>query len=231
MKPDTSKVATGVWAGLGVFISCTLLEIVGAASATIATKGDLNPTAAFTSHLPTWLADLTLLAIALGAISANAINIYSGSMSFLALGINLPSNIRRAIVSGVFGVLGFLLAWSGLSDAGEKYENFLLIISYWIGPWLAVYFTDWVLRRGRRVDGFLYDKKHNPYSGVVAMAVGMALSIWLFSNQSDYTGLVPSHWPSFGDIAFEAGFVISALVYFVLFQFQPDRDRSEAAVV
>jgi NCS1 family nucleobase:cation symporter-1 len=231
MKPDTSRVATGVWAGLGVFISCTLLEIVGAASATIATKAGLNPTAAFTSHLPTWLADLTLLAIALGAISANAINIYSGSMSFLALGINLPSHIRRAIVSGVFGVLGFLLAWTGLHDAGEKYENFLLIISYWIGPWLAVYLTDWLLRRGKRVDGFLYDKKHNPYSGVIAMAIGMGLSIWLFSNQSDYVGLVPKHWPSFGDIAFEVGFVVSALVYAVLFQFQPDRDRSEAAVV
>jgi NCS1 family nucleobase:cation symporter-1 len=215
----------------GVFISCTLLEIVGAASATIATKAGLNPTAAFTSHLPTWLADLTLLAIALGAISANAINIYSGSMSFLALGINLPSHIRRAIVSGVFGVLGFLLAWTGLHDAGEKYENFLLIISYWIGPWLAVYLTDWVLRRGKRVDGFLYDKKHNPYGGVIAMAIGMGLSIWLFSNQSDYVGLVPKHWPSFGDIAFEVGFVVSALVYAVLFRFQPDRDRSEAAVV
>jgi nucleobase:cation symporter-1, NCS1 family len=231
MKPETSRVATGVWAGLGVFISCTLLEIVGAASATIVTKGDLNPTAAFTSHLPTWLADLTLLAIALGAISANAINIYSGSMSFLALGINLPSHIRRAIVSGVFGVLGFLLAWTGLHDAGEKYENFLLIISYWIGPWLAVYFTDWLLRRGKRVDGFLYDKRHNPVSGVIAMAVGMALSIWLFSNQSDYVGLIPKHWPSFGDIAFEAGFVISAVVYAALFQLQPDRNRSEAAVV
>jgi NCS1 family nucleobase:cation symporter-1 len=231
MKPDTSRIATGVWAGLGVFISCTLLEIVGAASATIATKAGLNPTAAFTSHLPTWLADLTLLAIALGAISANAINIYSGSMSFLALGINLPSHIRRAIVSGVFGVLGFLLAWSGLHDAGEKYENFLLIISYWIGPWLAVYLTDWVLRRGKRVDGFLYNKRHNPISGAVAMAVGMALSIWLFSNQSDYVGLIPKHWPAFGDIAFEAGFVISAVIYAVLFQFQPDRNRSEAAVV
>jgi NCS1 family nucleobase:cation symporter-1 len=63
------------------------------------------------------------------------------------------------------------------------------------------------------------------------MAIGMGLSIWLFSNQSDYVGLVPKHWPSFGDIAFEVGFVVSALVYAVLFRFQPDRDRSEAAVV
>jgi NCS1 family nucleobase:cation symporter-1 len=231
LAPGTSKTAIGVWAGLGVFVSCTFLETVGAASATIAAPGIDNPTEAFTSHLPTVMADLTLLAIALGAISANAINIYSGSMSFLALGINLPSGLRRAIVSGVFGVLGFLLAWSGLSDAGHKYENFLLVISYWIGPWLAVYLADWFLRRGRRVDGFLYDKAHNPWSGVVAMAVGMIVSIWLFSNQSEYVGLVPSHVSAFGDITFEVGFVVAALLYAVLFQFQPDRHAEEAAVV
>jgi NCS1 family nucleobase:cation symporter-1 len=152
-------------------------------------------------------------------------------MSFLALGINLPGNIRRAIVSGVFGVLGFILAWSGLHNAGEKYENLLLVISYWIGPWLAVYFADWFLRRGKRVDGFLYDKSHNPISGAVAMLVGVVVSIWLFSNQTEYTGIIPKHWPSFGDSAFEAGFVISAVLYVILFQFQKDKNRSEAAVV
>jgi NCS1 family nucleobase:cation symporter-1 len=231
LKPDTSKTSTGFWAGLGVFVSCIVLEIVGAASATIVAPPGLNPTATFTTHLPSVMANLTLLAIALGAISANAINIYSGSMSFLALGINLPSNIRRAIVSGVFGVLGFLLAWSGLSDAGEKYENFLLVISYWIGPWLAVYFADWFLRRGKRVDGFLYDKAHNPWAGVVSMAVGMAISIWLFSNQTEYVGPVPHKWSGVGDITFEVGFVIAAVLYVILFQFQKDKNRSEAAVV
>jgi NCS1 family nucleobase:cation symporter-1 len=223
LKPGTSKVSTGLWAGLGVFVSCTFLEIVGAASATIAAPGIENPTEAFTSHLPSLVANLTLLAITLGAISANAINIYSGSMSFLALGFSVPLGLRRAIVSGVFGLLGFLLAWSGLSDAGHKYENFLLIIAYWIGPWLAVYLTDWYLRRGRRVDGLLYDKAHNPWGGAVAMAVGMVVSIWLFSNQSEYVGPVPSHWRGFGDFTFEVGFVVSALLYALLFRFQKDR--------
>jgi purine-cytosine permease-like protein len=134
-------------------------------------------------------------------------------------------------VSGVFGVLGFVLALSGLSDAGQKYENFLLIISYWIAPWLAVYFTDWYLRRGKRVDGFLYDKRHNPWAGVVSMAVGMVVSIWLFSNQSEYVGLVPKRVPEFGDITFEVGFVIAAVLYAILFQFQRDKDIEEAAVV
>jgi NCS1 family nucleobase:cation symporter-1 len=231
LAPSTSKLSTGLGAGLGIFVSCTFLEIVGAASATIAAPGIENPTAAFTSHLPSVVANLTLLAIALGAISANAINIYSGSMSFLALGINVPLGLRRAIVSGVFGVFGFLLALSGLSDAGHKYENFLLVISYWIGPWLAVYFTDWFLRRGRRVDGFLYDKAHNPWAGVVAMAVGMVVSIWLFSNQSEYVGPVPSAVKEFGDFTFEVGFLLTAALYAVLFRFQPDRNSEEVAVI
>jgi NCS1 family nucleobase:cation symporter-1 len=220
LAPGTSRRATGLWAGLGIFVSCTFLEIVGAASATIAAPGITNPTGAFTSHLPGFVADLTLLAIALGAISANAINIYSGSMSFLALGVNLPLGLRRAIVAGVFGVLGFLLALSGLQDAGHKYETFLLVISYWIGPWLAVYLTDWYLRRGRAVDDLLYDKAHNPWAGAVSMAVGIVLSVWLFSNQEQYVGIVPSHVPAFGDITFEAGFVVAALLYAALFRLQ-----------
>src|SRR6266699_6544754 len=120
---------TGLWAGLGVFVSCMLFEIVGAASVAPLGITSGNPTAAFTGQLPGWLADFTLLAIALGAVSANVLNIYSGAMSFLTLGIRRPLALRRALVAVVFGVIGFLLAWSGLKDAGEKYEGFLLIIA------------------------------------------------------------------------------------------------------
>jgi NCS1 nucleoside transporter family len=230
LPTDVSKVRTGLWAGLGVFLSCVALEVVGAASATIAAPGITNPTAAFTSHLPTVIADVTLLAIALGAISANAINIYSGAMSFLALGIRLPLRLRRAIVAGVFGVFGFLLALSGLHDAGHKYENFLLVISYWIGPWLGVYLTDWYLRRGRRVDGFLFDRAHNPWGGFAAMAIGMAVSIPLFCNQSQYVGPVPRAVPALGDITFEVGFAVAALLYALFYRLQHNRE-AEALVI
>jgi NCS1 nucleoside transporter family len=229
LPPDSNKRAVALWPALGIFVSCVVLEAAGAASATISGGASDNPTAAFTGHFPTVVADLTLLAIAIGAVSANVLNIYSGAMSFLAVGIRLPLNLRRAIVALAFGVIGFFLAWSGLHDAGSKYENFLLVISYWIGPWIGVYFTDWYLRRGRRVDGFLFDRRHNPWAGAVAMAFGMGLSIWLFSNQSEYVGLVPKHNASFGDITFEVGFVVAALAYALFFLLQGD--RSEEAMV
>jgi nucleobase:cation symporter-1, NCS1 family len=206
---------TGLWAGLGIFVSCVLLEIVGAASATIATTEE-NPAAAFTGHLPGFVGGFTLLAIAIGAISANVINVYSGAMSFLAVGIELPLNLRRAIVAGAFGLIGFFLALSGLSDAGEKYEAFLLVIAYWIGPWLGVYLTDWWLRRRTSDDALaplLFDKRHNPWAGAAAMLIAMVVSIVLFCAQTMYTGPVPAAVPGIGDLTFEVGFVLAAVLY------------------
>jgi len=218
-KPTVNKAAIAWWAGLGLFLSCALLEIVGAGAATVinpgAALGD-NPTGAFTGLLATPLADLTLLAICLGGISANVLNIYSGAMSFVALGIRLPLALRRAIVALVFGAIGFVVALTGLHDAATKYNNFLLVIAYWIAPWLAVMFCDRVLRRRQdpsAIERLLFEKRHQNWAGPVAMAIGMALSIWLFSNQTEYVGLVPKHVPSVGDLTFEVGFVVTAVVY------------------
>jgi len=218
-KPDVSKRAVAFWAALGLFLSCVLLETVGAIAGTIpsvAAGAGANPTAAFTSALPTWLADLTLVGIAIGAIAANALNIYSGAISFTALGIKLPLSIRRAIVALGFGTIGFFLAWSGLNDAGTKYNDFLLIITYWIAPWLAVVLCDMVLRRGQspdQVEHLLFDKKYTNWAGPVAMAVGAGVSIWLFANQTKYIGVIPTHVGSAGDLTAEVGFVLTAVIY------------------
>jgi NCS1 nucleoside transporter family len=228
--PNTSKAAIGWWSAAGLFLSCVVLEIAGAASATAASAGASlgDPTGTFTGHLPTALADFTLLAIALGAVCANVLNIYSGAMSFVAMGIKLPLALRRAIVALVFGVIGFIVAITGLHDAGAKYTNFLLIIAYWIAPWLAVMFSDQFLRRRDSLldeEALLFDRRYTNWAGPVAMLVGVVVSVWLFSNQTEYVGLVPSHVPSVGDITFEAGFVITAVIYLTWHAIAGDRRR------
>src|SRR6266550_1535375 len=233
--PDTSRKAIALWSGLGLFLSCAVLEIAGAGSATITGVGAAlgDPTGAFTGHLPTVLADLTLLAIALGAVAANVLNIYSGALSFTAMGIKLPLALRRAIVALGFGVIGFILALTGLHDAGTKYENFLLIIAYWIAPWLAVVFCDQYLRRRTplsEIEPMLFDRRHTNWAGPVAMIAGMALSIWLFSNQTEYVGVVPSHVPAVGDLTFEVGFVVTTVIY-LTWHAITDRRQAPAAAV
>jgi NCS1 family nucleobase:cation symporter-1 len=216
-KPDANRTAIAWWSGIGLFVSCALLEVVGAAVGTaVGANNALAGPGGMTSLLATPLADLTLLAIALGAVSANVLNIYSGALSFTAIGIKLPLALRRAIVALGFGIIGFFLAWSGLHNAGTKYENFLLIIAYWIAPWLAVVFCDQVLRRGqdpRQLESLLFDTKYSNWAGPVSMLIGMGVSIWLFSNQTEYIGLVPTHVPSVGDLTFEVGFVVTTVIY------------------
>jgi nucleobase:cation symporter-1, NCS1 family len=212
-KPDTSKAAIAWWSGTGLFVSCAVLEIVGAAVATsVSADNALAGPSGMTSLLPKVLADFTLIAIALGAVSANVLNIYSGALSFTAIGIKLPLSARRAIIALGFGAIGFFLAWSALPNAGADYQNFLLIIAYWIAPWLAVYFCDLLLRRNPD-ETLLFATRRTNWAGPVAMLVGMGISIWLFSNQTKYVGLVPTHIPSAGDLTFEAGFLITAVVY------------------
>ncbi len=216
-KPDTDKKAIAFWAGLGLLLSCVLLETVGAAAGTIAgVASNANPTAGWTGIFPTWLRDLTLLAIVIGGIAANALNIYSGAISFTAIGFKLPLAARRAIVALGFGAIGFFVGWAGLHNAGSDYNNFLLIIAYWIAPWLAVMFCDMYLRRRQdpaQIERLLFDRKRTNWAGPVAMLAGGGLSIWLFSNQTKYIGLVPRHAPDTGDLTFEVGFVLTAVIY------------------
>ena len=232
MKPSSSARLTGLFAGLGVFVSCVVLEMIGAASATIGKSTDAlnDPTSAFTGHMSTALADFVLIAIALGAICANVLNIYSGAMSFLTLGFRLPLALRRAIVAAAAGIIGFIVALTGLHDAGQKYTNFLLVVAYWIAPWLGVMFSDMLLRRRVRVDGFLFDTKHNPWAGWVAMGVAMVVSIWLFSDQTKYLAPIPKAHPGLGDITFEVGFVLAAVLYAIFYKLQGGR-RSETLVI
>ena len=224
LKPETPKLTIALFAGLGVFVSCVLLEVAGAAVVTALSPGGLNAALGsgpdpgeMTGLLPGWLGKLTLIAIFIGAICANVLNIYSAGLSALAVGLKLPTTSARAAVSIVLGVIGYVVAIFYINDS-SKYENFLLIIAYWIGPWLAVVFLDRWFRRGATDTAALaQDRNHTNWAGPISMAIGAGVSIWLFANQPPrLIGVIPTSHPAFGDLTFEVGFVLSAVLYVVL---------------
>ena len=225
LPPTTNRMMVGFWAGFGVFLSCIVLELAGAVLVTVTgTKWGATdiPTAQLQRAMPDPIYYLTLVCIALGAVAANAINIYSGTMSLVSLGIKemgMSLKQRRAALAIIVGVIGFVLGivYQANVGPGTKYENFLLLISYWIAPWLAVVFVDYWLRRGDYGDeSIFYNTKIFRWQGVVAMGVGVVVSIYLFANVFGlYVGPIPTSNAGVGDVTFIVGFVISAVLYYV----------------
>ena len=235
LPPNTDRKMVGLWAGFGVFLSCIVLELAGAVLATVAgTKwGSTDiPTAQLQRAMPDLVYYPTLICIAIGAVAANAINIYSGTMSLVALGIRemgLTLHQRRAMLGILVGVIGY---FGGLylesRGVASQYTNFLLLISYWIATWLAVVFVDYWLRRGDYGDeSMFYNTKYLRWQGVVAMAVGLVVSVWLFANIFGlYVGPIANSYPQIGDVTFIVGFVLTAALYYV-FNFNLRKQTAE----
>ena len=226
--PPTDGRRAGLFAGVGNFLGCVVLEIAGAAAVTAVGAANWdgeNPTGSYVSLLPGWLAAITLLAIFIGAVSANALNLYSAGMSFAALGLRLPTTFGRAALTLGMGIAGFVVALIALTHV-ETYEGFLLVIAYWVGPWLGVVLADRLLDKTRDDLAVYTDRRHTNWAGPIAMAVAMIVAIFLFSNQTLYVGAIAKVAPSIGDLAFEIGFVLAFGIYAGL---RPVLNRSRAA--
>ena len=107
---------------LGCMLPCIVLEIMGAATVTAvrgATLGDASPTQAIAALLGTTvLSTPVLLAVVLGTLTANCMNLYSGAMA--ALVVKFPGrNLRAALGLGaLFGVVtGVLFALAKTAPA------------------------------------------------------------------------------------------------------------------
>jgi NCS1 family nucleobase:cation symporter-1 len=111
-----------------------------------------------------------------------------------------------------------VIALLAFADAAHSYEAFLLVIVYWIGPWLGVVLTDQYLRRDGLSVATLYDRAYRNHAGVVALLVGIVVSVPLFSNQVLFTGVLPRLVPGVGDVTFLVGFALAAAVYALLFR-------------
>jgi nucleobase:cation symporter-1, NCS1 family len=122
-------------------------------------------------------------------------------------------------------VAGFLVAWWALPDAAHSYEAFLLIIAYWIGPWLGVVFADQYLRRDQTVAGFLYDRSYTNWNGLLSFVIGLVASVLLFSNQQKFVGVVAEALPQLGDITFFVGFALAGAAYLVLCRSKIEAER------
>jgi NCS1 family nucleobase:cation symporter-1 len=160
------------------------------------------------------LGGLALLVIALAAVSSNAMNDYSGSLALQTVGVRL----RRPVSAVLVTVLAFaLILWMHSGDLASKFQNVLLVVSYWIPPFLGVVVPDWLRRtRPSRVVDVSAEltRPVRSWAALVAFVVGFGAAV-PFMNTTVYTGPVAAALHG-ADLAYYAGFVVSLAVYLLL---------------
>ena len=157
------------------------------------------------------LGGLALLIIALASIGSGVMNDYSGSLALQTIGVR----VRRPVSAVVVTVIAFaLILWLHGGDTASRFENMLLLVSYWIPAFVAVVVIDWVLRvRGRPTvnPAEEHTDRGDAVAAVVAFVLAYAAAV-PFMNTSLFTGPVAHAWHG-ADVAYFVNFIAAAFLY------------------
>jgi NCS1 family nucleobase:cation symporter-1 len=157
------------------------------------------------------LGGLALLVIALASVGSGVMNDYSGSLALQTLGVR----VRRPLSSVVVTVLAFgLILWLHGADTAARFQNVLLVVSYWIPAFVAVVAVDWRIRsRGRDTVDPDVEKTTRPdaVAALVAFVVAYAAAI-PFMDTSIYQGPIALAWHG-ADIAYFVNFLVALVIY------------------
>lgn len=205
LRHDTPRSHIMIWSFLGAFIASFWLEMVGAGVAIVAGSAT-NPIAAL-HNVAGSLGDLSVIAIILGGTAADALNLYSNGLAAGALNIRLPRWIL-AISASLIG-LGLSLAGSGSFE--QYYNNFLLLLGYWMTPWMGVMFADFYFKRQPLRHCGKGNQKLILWPAMGSFLIGLSVSI-PFMSSTLFEGPV-AHALGGADLTFYVGFVVALLAY------------------
>jgi NCS1 family nucleobase:cation symporter-1 len=140
LPTSVSSRRVAAFALLGGAAASFVIEVIGAL------VGSLTPIEGFFQALYSFsgsFGSLAILAIILGALAANALNIYTNSLSALVLDIRT----RRWVTVVAGAVVGLVLSFIGQTNFVVNYQNFLFVLDYWITPWLGIVLVDYYISR------------------------------------------------------------------------------------
>ncbi len=141
MAPSTSKGRLVLLALVGGAVSSFAVEGLGALVGSLTpSQTASSPFAGLYSFAGSY-GGLAMLTLILGAFAADALNLYTNSLSALVLDVR--SSRPKSVAAGA--VVGFAIAAAVGARFEGFYENFLLTLAYWIMPWLAIVLVDFYL--------------------------------------------------------------------------------------
>ncbi len=206
-KRSTRKVF--IFTFIGGAVASFWLEIAGMLVAIISGSPAGNPAGDLHSILGRY-ADIGMIALFLGGLSANSLNLYSNSVSLKAAGVKLKRTTLVIIVS----IIVMAVAIIGYGTFYDFYETFLLILDYWITPWIGVVAADFfIVNRGKKLA--LSSIAPVNRNGVISYVVAILVSVPFMAPPVNFIGPVASMLGGV-DISYFVSFAVAILLYVVL---------------
>jgi nucleobase:cation symporter-1, NCS1 family len=219
LPADSRPVSIFWWASIGGMIPAVLLEILGAAIASVA-KSASDPISGLPQALPSWIVTPYLIVAIVTLLAVNTIDLYSSGLTLQAIGLKIKRwqcvLVDMVIATIVAGITIFS------SNFNRIYSDFLGLLIVWLSPWLAIYLVDWWLRRGRYDAPALLADRGGRYwrdngfhlPGVIAQIAGMvAACLWIDSTA--FVGPLSSRNAG-SDFSFFMGLVVGGGLYYLL---------------
>ena len=230
LPTTSSRKAIVVWTALGGIIPSVLLGVLGAIAATSIDMND--PQTAIAAIVPPWFYPMFLAAVIVGSIANNALTAYSAGLYVQTF----APRIRRWVTVTVVGAVCVLAAVYLLFLAPDLLEtlNYVIEISVAVmGPLLAIYVTDVVLRRNS-YDGLKLSRTDNrsPFwfrggwslPGTVSLLIATTVAL-LMVNTTLYVGPIAAALGG-ADLSSIAGPLIAVATYATLWKRENQRTSS-----
>jgi purine-cytosine permease-like protein len=219
LPQSASKSGVFWWSSVGGLIPAVLLEILGAAVASVVSTAS-DPIAGLPKALPGWVVVPYLLFAILTLFAVNTIDLYSSGLTLQAMGLPIKRWQAVLVDLAICIVVTFVAIFS--ASFNRLYTEFLGLLIVWLAPWFAIYVVDWLLRRGRydarslvRRDGGRYRRNggfHVP--GIVAQALGMVAAL-MWIDSAAFVGPL-SNRTNGSDFSVFAGIIVGGFVYWLM---------------
>jgi nucleobase:cation symporter-1, NCS1 family len=139
------------WTTFGASIAPILLGIFGvflaASNPNIASAA--NPLGLFADTLPLWFAVPYLLVAVGGLISATVLDVYSGGLNLLTLGLR-TERYKTVAIDAVVMIVGNIYVLFIAKTFFAPFEGFLVTLGVLLAAWAGIFLADMALLRWRR---------------------------------------------------------------------------------
>ncbi|MBM7519720.1 purine-cytosine permease family protein [Nocardioides nitrophenolicus] len=213
---DTSPVAVATWTALGNAVPGVVLLTVGVLAATVTDLSD--PEAGLAGIVPGWLVTLFLVAIIVGILANNALTTYSSGLALQAVGLPF-SRVVSVIVTALVGVAMTLYALFVFDFLDTVSSSLVLLVSL-VGPIMAIYVTDILIRRNAYDGAELSDSTPGSrywytggvnLAGAIACLVSFAAALMCASTEA-FTGPIARSLGGL-DLSVPVGMIGAAVLY------------------